>query len=32
VIKCKVDLSALLLQALVSHDPSEISLTWWFAA
>ncbi len=29
---CKAEFSALLLQYLVSHDPSEIILIYWFAA
>jgi len=28
----KAEFSASLLQYSVSHDPSEISLIWWFAA
>jgi len=28
----KAEFSASLLQSSVSHDPSEIILTWWFAA
>jgi len=28
----KVEFSASLLQSSVSHDPSEISLIWWFDA
>jgi len=28
----KAEFAALLLQASVSHDPSEIILKWWFDA
>jgi len=28
----KAELSASLLQSSVSHDPSEITLIWWFDA
>jgi len=28
----KTEFSASLLQSSVSHDPSEISLIWWFYA
>jgi len=28
----KVEFSASLLQSSVSHDPSEITLIWWFDA